>query len=45
MHPVMIDAMESLDKKESPFSKGIVKYTPSVGSKDCQECNYSFNRC
>mgnify|MGYP001209992559 CR=1 FL=1 len=37
MHPVMIDAMMSLSKKESPFSQGIVKYTPSVGSKGCQE--------
>ena len=36
MHPVMMDAMSSLSEKESPFSKGIVKYTPSVGSKDCQ---------
>ena len=36
MHPIMIDAMVSLAKKESPFSGGIVKYTPSVGSKDCQ---------
>ena len=36
MHPIMIDAMASLSKKESPFSKGVVKYTPSVGSKDCQ---------
>ena len=37
MHPVMIYAMTSLHKKESPFIKGIVKYTPSVGSKECQE--------
>ena len=37
MHPVMIDAMASLYKKESPFIKGIVKYTPSVGSKECQD--------
>ena len=36
MHPVMINAMASLSKKDSPFSQGIVKYTPSVGSKDCQ---------
>tara|TARA_B100001540_G_scaffold56715_1_gene51206 strand:+ start:260 stop:1570 length:1311 start_codon:yes stop_codon:yes gene_type:complete len=36
MHPVMIDKMSSLCEKESPFAKGIVKYTPSVGSKDCQ---------
>ena len=36
MHPVMVDAMKSIGEKESPFSKGIVKYTPSVGSKDCQ---------
>ena len=36
MHPVMINAMASLHKKESPFSEGIVKYTPSVGTKDCQ---------
>ena len=37
MHPVMIDAMSSLSKKNSPFSNGVVKYTPSVGSKDCQD--------
>ena len=36
MHSVMIEAMASLSKKESPFSNGVVKYTPSVGSKDCQ---------
>lgn len=36
MHPVMIDSMMSLSKKESPFNHGVVKYTPSVGSKDCQ---------
>ena len=36
MHPIMIDAMKSLARRESPFSKGIVKYTPSVGSRDCQ---------
>ncbi len=36
MHPVMIDAMSSLSQKDSPFNNGVVKYTPSVGSKDCQ---------
>ena len=36
MHPIMIDAMASITKKESPFSDGIVKYTPSIGSTDCQ---------
>ena len=36
MHPVMINALASLSKKDSPFSQGIVKYTPSVGSEDCQ---------
>tara|TARA_Y100001970_G_scaffold246077_1_gene313651 strand:+ start:2295 stop:3605 length:1311 start_codon:yes stop_codon:yes gene_type:complete len=37
MHPVMVDAMASLDKKDSPFNEGIVKYTSSVGSRDCQD--------
>ena len=37
MHPVMVDAMASLHKKDSPFNKGIVKYTSSVGSRDCQD--------
>ena len=36
MHPVMIDALLSISKKDSPFSEGVVKYTPSVGLKDCQ---------
>ena len=36
MHPIMIDAMISLNKKESPFNEGVVKYTASVGSEDCQ---------
>ncbi len=36
MHPAMIGAMISLSKKESPFGEGVVKYTPSAGSEDCQ---------
>ena len=37
MHPIMIKALASLHKKESPFREGILKYTPSVGSKNCQK--------
>jgi len=36
MHPLMIERMKSLGNNKSPFSKGVVKYASSVGTKDCQ---------
>tara|TARA_B110000116_G_scaffold245364_1_gene236418 strand:- start:758 stop:2065 length:1308 start_codon:yes stop_codon:yes gene_type:complete len=36
MHPVMIERMNSLDEDSSPFKNGIVKYTPTAGTQECQ---------
>ena len=36
MHPIMIERMNSLDKGNSPFHNGVVKYTSSVGTQECQ---------
>ena len=36
MHPRMIKRMESLGNEKSPFNKGVLKYTSSEGTKDCQ---------
>ena len=36
MHPVMIERMKSLGSKNSDFNKGIVKYSSSIGIKECQ---------
>ena len=36
MHPLMIERMKSLGNKESPFRNGVVKYTSSMGTIDCQ---------
>ena len=36
MHPIMIERMNSLDRGNSPFNNGVVKYTSSVGMKECQ---------
>ncbi len=38
MHPVMINRMKSLgSNKKSIFNKGIVEYSISTGTKDCQD--------
>ena len=34
MHPIMIERMNSLDRGNSPFHNGVVKYTSSVGMKE-----------
>ena len=36
MHPIMIERMNSLDIGNSPFHNGVVKYTSSVGTQECQ---------
>jgi aspartate aminotransferase len=36
MHPIMIERMNSLDRRNSPFHNGVVKYTSSVGTQECQ---------
>ena len=36
MHPIMIERMNSLDRGNSPFHNGVVKYTSSVGTQECQ---------
>ena len=36
MHPIMIERMNSLDRGNSPFHNGVVKYTSSVGMNECQ---------
>ena len=37
MHPIMIEALKSLSSNYSPFKNGVVKYTASVGSRNCQD--------
>ncbi|MEZ4270145.1 MAG: aminotransferase class I/II-fold pyridoxal phosphate-dependent enzyme [Myxococcota bacterium] len=36
MHPAMSQRMKHLDAEGSPFSAGVVKYTPSVGNEETQ---------
>ena len=37
MHPAMQARLNSLGDPGSPFKSGIVKYTPSVGTNECQD--------
>lgn len=37
MHPAMIKRMENIMGVESPFSGGVVKYTETAGTKECNE--------
>ena len=37
MHSVMINRMKSLGNEKSNFNKGIVQYTSSIGTKECQD--------
>jgi len=37
MHPAMVERMKSLGDKKSNFNKGIVKYTSSIGTRECQD--------
>ena len=37
MHPAMQTRLNSLGDPGSPFKSGIVKYTPSVGTNECQD--------
>ena len=37
MHPAMQDRMNNLGAKESPFSKGVVKYSATVGEQETNE--------
>ncbi|MHA1855210.1 MAG: pyridoxal phosphate-dependent aminotransferase, partial [Promethearchaeota archaeon] len=37
MHPALIKRMENLTAKESPFNKGIVKYTATIGRKETNQ--------
>ncbi|MFA5108172.1 MAG: aminotransferase class I/II-fold pyridoxal phosphate-dependent enzyme [Candidatus Micrarchaeia archaeon] len=37
MHPKMIERMKKLAGKDSPFEAGIVKYTPTVGTKEAND--------
>ena len=36
MHPIMIERMNALGQENSPFHNGVVKYTSSVGTQECQ---------
>ena len=36
MHPIMIERMSALNQENSPFYNGVVKYTSSVGTQECQ---------
>lgn len=37
MHPAMIKRMENLKSNESPFVNGIVKYSETMGTKECNQ--------
>lgn len=37
MHPAMIDRMKNLMSTKSPFSQGVVKYSETAGTKECNE--------
>jgi len=39
MHPKMIERMKNLDNEKSPFKTGVVKYT---GTQGTDECNQAF---
>lgn len=36
MHPAMIDRMSGLRRADSPFRDGVVAYTPTQGTEECQ---------
>ena len=36
MHPIMVERMKSLADDKSPFNKGVVRYSPSVGTETAQ---------
>jgi aspartate aminotransferase len=37
MHPAMIKRMENLTKNEGPFANGVVKYSETMGTKECNQ--------
>ena len=37
MHPAMIDRMSGLRRPDSPFRDGVVAYTPTGGTEECQQ--------
>jgi len=37
MHPAMIKRMENLKSTESPFVNGVVKYSETMGTKECNQ--------
>ena len=37
MHPAMQSRLKALGDSRSPFGNGIVKYTPSAGTDECQD--------
>ena len=37
MHPVMVERMKSIGERHSPFVEGIVKYTSTEGTQECQK--------
>ena len=37
MHPIMVKRMKSIGEEDSPFVEGIVKYTSTVGTQECQK--------
>lgn len=37
MHPAMQDRMFNLKSDKSPFNKGVVDYSPTVGTEECKE--------
>jgi len=37
MHPAMIKRMENLKNVDSPFANGVVKYSETIGTKECNQ--------
>lgn len=44
-HPAMMKRMFSLDAPESPFSKGVVRYSSTAGFVECQDAFKNILKC
>lgn len=44
-HPAMMKRMFALDAPESPFSKGVVRYSSTVGYAECQDAFKNILKC
>jgi aspartate aminotransferase len=44
-NPAMMKRMFSLDAAESPFSKGVIRYSTTAGFKECQDAFKNILKC